>query len=58
MVKLIFDQIWGDQKEAVLQACQMLDACDKETVTLQMENGEMLTLARADIALIREYIEF
>lgn len=29
MVKLIFDQIWGDQKEAVLQACQMLDACDK-----------------------------
>ena len=36
----------------------LLDAWDKETVTLQLENGEMLTLARADIALIREYIEF
>ncbi len=36
----------------------LLDAWDKETVTLQMENGEMLTIARADIALIRQYIEF
>ena len=36
----------------------LLDGWDKESVTLQMENGEMLTIARADIALIRQYIEF
>ena len=36
----------------------LLDAWDKESVTLQLENGEMLTIARADIALIRQYIEF
>ena len=36
----------------------LLEAWDKESVTLQMENGEMFTIARADIALIREYIEF
>lgn len=29
MAKKIFDQIWGDQKAAVLQACQMLDVCNK-----------------------------
>ncbi len=36
----------------------LLDAWDKETVTLQMEDGELFTIARADIALIRQYIEF
>ena len=36
----------------------LLDAWDKETVTLQLESGEMMTIARADIALIRKYIEF
>lgn len=36
----------------------LLDAWDKESVTLQMENGEMMTIARADIALIRQYIAF
>lgn len=36
----------------------LLDAWDKETVTLQLESGEMLVLNRADIALIRQYIEF
>lgn len=36
----------------------LLDAWDKETVTLQLESGEMMTIARADIALIRPYIEF
>lgn len=36
----------------------LLDAWDKETVTLQLENGEMLTLARADIALIRQALDF
>ncbi len=42
------------QKEFVA----LLDAWDKETVTLQLESGEMMTIARADIALIRQYIEF
>lgn len=36
----------------------LLDAWDKESVTLQMESGEMMTIARTDIALIRQYIEF
>ena len=36
----------------------LLEAWDKETVTLQLESGEMLVLNRADIALIRQYIEF
>ena len=36
----------------------LLDAWDKEKVTLQLESGEMMTIARADIALIRQYIEF
>ena len=36
----------------------LLDAWDKETVTLQLESGELMTIARADIALIRQYIEF
>ncbi len=36
----------------------LLDAWDKETVTLQLESGEMLTLNRADIALIRQALDF
>jgi ribosome maturation factor RimP len=36
----------------------LLEAWDKESVTLQMESGELFTIARTDIALIREYIEF
>ena len=36
----------------------LLDAWDQETVTLQLESGEMMNIARADIALIRQYIEF
>ena len=36
----------------------LLEAWDKETVTLQLESGELLTLNRSDIALIRQYIEF
>lgn len=36
----------------------LLDSWDKEQVTLQLENGELLTIARTDIALIRQYIEF
>lgn len=36
----------------------LLDSWDKESVTLQLESGEMLTIARADIALIRQAIDF
>ncbi len=36
----------------------LLDAWDKDTVTLQLESGEVMTFNRADIALIRQYIEF
>lgn len=36
----------------------LLDAWDKETVTLQLESGELLTIARADIALIRQALDF
>ena len=36
----------------------LLEAWDKETVTLQLESGELFTLNRGDIALIRQYIEF
>lgn len=36
----------------------LLEAWDKETVTLQLESGDLMTIARTDIALIRQYIEF
>ena len=36
----------------------LLAAWDKEAVTLQLGSGEMMPIARADIALIRQYIEF
>lgn len=36
----------------------LLDAWDKESVTLQMEDGDLFTIARSDIALIRQYVEF
>lgn len=36
----------------------LLDAWDKETVTLQLESGELFTIARADIALIRQAFDF
>ena len=31
---------------------------DKDTITIQDENGEEKTIDRADTALVREYIEF
>lgn len=27
MAKQIFDKLWGDQQEAVLKACQMVESC-------------------------------
>ncbi len=36
----------------------LLEAWDKETVTLQLESGELLTLNRPDIALVRQALDF
>lgn len=36
----------------------ILESWDKEQVTLRLENEELFTIARAEIALIRQYIEF
>lgn len=36
----------------------LLDAWDKESVTLQLESGELFTIARAEIALIRQALDF
>ncbi|MGN0335479.1 MAG: ribosome maturation factor RimP [Lachnospiraceae bacterium] len=36
----------------------LLEAWDKDTVTLQLEDGEMMNIARADIALIRLAFDF
>ncbi len=36
----------------------LLDAWDQETVTLQLEGGELFTIARGDIALIRQALDF
>ena len=37
MAKMIFDQLWGDQREAVLKACQMIESCILST-TLQTDS--------------------
>lgn len=31
MAKLIFEQVWGEQKQAVLRACQMVAACHPQS---------------------------
>ena len=33
MAKQIFDKLWGDQQEAVLKACQMIESCLHSTTT-------------------------
>ena len=43
MAKMIFDQVWVDQKEAILQACQMLDACDKAVEKSNRDQYQTLT---------------
>lgn len=68
MAKQIFDKLWGDQQEAVLKACQMVESClhaaatqtakEQENVHRTMEKLEqrMLNLAqmRADGELQKE----
>ena len=68
MAKQIFDKLWGDQQEAVLKACQMVESClrssaaqtvkDQENFRQTMEKLEqrMLNLAqmRADGELTKD----
>lgn len=68
MAKQIFDKLWGNQQEAVLKACQMVESClrssaaqtvkDQENFRRTMEKLEqrMLNLAqmRADGELTKE----
>ncbi len=68
MAKQIFDKLWGDQQEAVLKACQMVESClrssaaqtvkDQENFRRTMEKLEqrMLNLAqmRADGELTKD----
>ena len=36
----------------------ILNAYDKETVTIELEDGEMMQISRSDIALIRLAFDF
>lgn len=36
----------------------LLESWDKKSVTIQLESGEKITIARADIALIRQALDF
>lgn len=47
MAKLIFDQLWGDQREAVLKACQMVESC-MMTAALQSDAGNAELQRKAD----------
>ena len=38
MAKRIFEQLWGDQREAVLKACQMVESC-MAAVAMQSDAG-------------------
>ena len=38
MAKQIFDQLWGDQRQAVLKACQMIESC-MLAATMQSDVG-------------------
>lgn len=47
MAKIIFEQLWGDQREAVLKACQMVESCMMAAVTQSRAGNEEL-LRKAD----------
>ena len=40
MAKIIFEQLWGDQREAVLKACQMVESCMMAAVTQSRAGNE------------------
>lgn len=39
MAKRVFERLWGDQKEAVLRACQMVESCLQTTSALSDSKG-------------------
>lgn len=71
MAKRIFDQLWGDQQEAVLKACQMVESCmhaaraqtDAEQAELQNKRDKLeqrilnLGQMRADGELTKEQFQ-
>lgn len=71
MAKQIFDQLWGDQQEAVLKACQMVESCmhaatahiDAEQAALQSKRDKLehrilnLGQMRADGELTKEQFQ-
>lgn len=44
MAKYIFTQIWGDQRDAVLRACAMIDSCAMTTVAQYVGSRDTLEL--------------
>ena len=47
MAKQIFDQLWGDQRQAVLKACQMIESCIL-AATMQSDVGRAELQRKAD----------
>lgn len=47
MAKQIFEQLWGDQREAVLKACQMVESC-MMTAAMQSDAGNAELRRKAD----------
>ena len=47
MAKQIFDQLWGDQRQAVLKACQMIESCMLAS-TMQSDVGRAELQKKAD----------
>lgn len=54
MAKRVFERLWGDQKEAVLRACQMVASClHTASVFTDSKNNEMeATLRRLEIRIL------
>ena len=47
MAKRIFEQLWGDQREAVLKACQMVESC-MAAAAMQSDAGNAELQRKAD----------
>lgn len=47
MAKQIFDQLWGDQRQAVLKACQMIESCILAS-TMQSDAGRAELQRKSD----------
>ncbi|WP_373209363.1 recombinase family protein [Allofournierella massiliensis] len=53
MAKQIFDQLWGDQKESVLKACQMVESC---MMTVAMQSDAAITELHRKAAMLEQRI--